>query len=491
MEIKKNLSKQEIIHELWRRADLNYLLKGKQKDVNDAMENVTKKINVIVNSRRFGKSFLCCKRSIEECLRNKNIIVKYLCPEQVMVQRNINPIIEQILNDCPIELKPIWKENAKEWHFVHNNSRIQIAGSDKGHVEKLRGGSSQICIVDEAAFCSDLDYAVKSVLLPTTLTTKGKIILASTLNSKDPTHEFNTLYAAPLEAMGELIKFTIYDSPMVDQSDIAMIANEYAGGFKDPAFLCEYMCELTIDPESMVIPEFTLEVEKRIVQEVKRPAFCDIYSSMDVGFSDLTGVLFAYYHFDLAAVVIEDELVINGPALTTENLASLIKQKEYDLFKDANIFMRISDNNNLILLNDLMRLHNIIFIPTAKDNKDAQINQLRVMINQNRLLINPRCKNLLYHIKNCRWDKKRHDFTRIKDTPNGELKGGHADLLDALIYLTRNVIYSKNPYPDDYYMLKGSNVFNGVSSPINRNSKIKDLMNSIMGIKKKDDNYNG
>jgi len=479
----KTLSREEIIHELWRRGDLNYLLKGKQVDVDKAMDSALKKVNVIVNSRRFGKSYICCKRSIETCLNKKNAIVKYLCPEQVMVQRNINPIIQQILEDCPPELKPDWKENAKEWVFPHNNSKIQIAGSDKGHVEKLRGGYATLGIVDEAGFCSDLDYAIKSVLLPTTLTTKGKIILASTLNSKEPNHEFNTLYVAPLEATNELLKFTIYESPMVDQEDIATIIAEYPGGINDPAFRCEYLCELTVDPESMVIPEFSSEAEKRLVKDQKRPAFYDIYESMDVGFSDLTGVLFGYYNFDLAAIVIEDELVMNGPTLTTENLALKIREKEYSLYKDSNIFMRIADNNNLILVNDLMRLHGITFIPTAKDNKEAQINQLRVMINQNRLIINPRCKNLLYHVKFARWNNKRNDFLRMKDSSDGLLRGGHADLLDALIYLVRNVLFSKNPYPDDYHIMKGPNVFAGPNSMNDRNSKVKEFMCGIMGIK--------
>ena len=135
----KKLSPTEVKHELWRRGKLDYLLKGKQIEISNAIKNSTKRIDVIVSTRRFGKTFVICKTAAEICVTTKNAIIKYLCPEQITVQKNIIPIFRQIFEDCPIEMRPEWKEAAKEFLFP-NGSRIQIAGAEKGHIEKLRGG---------------------------------------------------------------------------------------------------------------------------------------------------------------------------------------------------------------------------------------------------------------------------------------------------------------------------------------------------------------
>jgi hypothetical protein len=142
------------------------------------------------------------------------------------------------------------------------------------------------------------------------------------------------------------------------------------------------------------------------------------------------------------------------------------------------------DNNNLVLLNDLFRLHGINFIATAKDNKEAQINELRLLIKQNRLIISPKCKTLIFHLKNAKWDKQRKQFTRLKDSPDGTLKGGHADLLDALIYLVRNVRIDRNPYPDNWGELVGESIFRGIRQD-NKTNELQETLYKLLNIKPK------
>jgi hypothetical protein len=123
-------------------------------------------------------------------------------------------------------------------------------------------------------------------------------------------------------------------------------------------------------------------------------------------------------------------------------------------------YLRIADNNNLIMLTDLQRDHGITFIPTRKDNREAAINALDVGLSQHKVIIHPRCIHTLYHMKFARWDKNRKNFLKLKDSPSGQIKGGHADALAAVIYLHRNIIKSKNPYPTGYGDVSGHNVFN-------------------------------
>ena len=231
------LTRKQAIHQLWNIGNLEYLLKGKQKDIKKYLKENDKSISVVLASRRWGKSFILCLWSIEECIKASNSIVKYACPTKEMVYKIIHPIIKKIIQDAPEHLKPEWKEKRQVWVFP-NGSEIQIAGTDKGNIEFLRGGSAVLCICDEAGFMDDLDYAVNSVLAPTTDTTGGKVVLASTPNYKEPNHEFHINFLYPLEESGELVKFTIYDSPMVTPEKIQEIINRYPKKTLDPKFRC-------------------------------------------------------------------------------------------------------------------------------------------------------------------------------------------------------------------------------------------------------------
>jgi hypothetical protein len=149
-------------------------------------------------------------------------------------------------------------------------------------------------------------------------------------------------------------------------------------------------------------------------------------------------------------------------------LAHAIKEKEIATWRNpANgevrkPFIRISDNNPIVL-NDLQVLHGLTFLPTAKDNADAGINYLRMLISQKKIIINPRCKHLIMHLKYATWNKSRTDFERDPDT------GHHSDFLDALRYLVRNVNFHKNPFPSNYDMPNRDDIFRATKTVDQRN----------------------
>lgn len=409
-------------------------------------------------------SFIMSTYAIETCIKKPNAVVKYVCPQKDMIRNILNPNITSIIKDAPLQFVPEWKEQQKVWLFP-NGSQIQLAGADKGNIEAVRGGHADLCICDEAGFIDDLDYVINSVLAPTTDTTNGKIVLISTPNYKDAQHEFHTTFLEPLKEQDKLIRYTLFDSPMVTPDKIQEIISRYPNGINNPKFRCEYLCEVTVDADLMVIPEFTTEAETACVKDVPMPAYRDFYTSADPAFVDLTGVLFGYYDFKEASLVILDELVMNGEGMTTDSLAKAILEKERVAYYDVSAktrnepFMRVIDNNNLILVNDLFRLHDLQFVATRKDNKEAQINQLRVMLSEGRIIISPKCKNLIFQLKNVKWDKQRKGFLRNKGIPEKGIPASHCDLVDSILYMVRNVIQQKNPYPHGYGNLSGENVF--------------------------------
>ena len=459
----KEISREQAIEALWEHGVLDYKLTEPQKIIKKGILEDKSKISVVMCARRLGKSYLALTMAIEACLQNPDSIVKYVFPKQKSAKKNILPIMKTILEDCPKHLRPVFMAADLLYKFP-NGSELQMAGSDNGNIENIRGGNSSLNIVDEAGFCDDLTYAVRSVLAPTTKLTQGRTILVST-PSRYEDHEFIQDWALKYQAEGRIRVFTIFDNPQFTEAIIKDALDDYPDGEKDPGFRREYMCEIVRSADSSILPSFSSDIEKVVVRsDYGRPIFYDSYVSMDIGGSDLTAVLFGYYDYLNATTVIEDELIF-GKEVNTKAVAEAIKKKEEELWRnsiDESVippYMRVADNNNLIMLTDLQRDHGITFIPTRKDNREAAINAVDVALSQKKLVIHPRCTHTLYHMKFARWDKHRKNFLKLKDSPSGQIKGGHADALAALIYLHRNIIKSKNPYPAGYGEMSGSQVF--------------------------------
>lgn len=440
---------------LWRKGLLaRWKLHPGQLDLYNTFQDAKEKIIVWCCSRRFGKSRTALVIAIETCLRNPNFIVKYVAPQQKMVRTILKQEMRKITDDCPRDIMPKFFTQDNTWRFP-NGSEIQMAGVDSGNHESLRGGNAHFCVVDEAGFCDDLKYTVGSVLLPTMLTTGGKMVLVSSAPlSKD--HDFVTFMDTA--KINKCFQKKIVDDIPFEffPADERQTTFNASGGITSPTVRREYYCEIITDESRAIVPEFR-EVKDEIIKVWERPPFYDPYTSMDVGHKDLTAVLFSYFDFRNGKLIIEDEYCINGPQMTTDVLARDIKAKEVKLWQNAygtgsiKPYLRVSDNN-LILINDLHRMHSLSFIPTAKDNADAALNQMRMLIRAGKIIINPRCVNLLNHLENGTWNKARTSYERVIDDLG---KQHHYDTIDALVYLIRNVNWNRNPYPIDYDFPKG------------------------------------
>lgn len=446
MEIKH--SKQHIYNELWRRGELSFKLHSGQKDLYKLFHESQDKKNVWLMARRFGKSHSLVVLALEQCLKFPNSIVKIASPTKDQVEKNLRPLFRDILEDCPDDIKPEWHKK-DGIYFFKNGSEIQLAGTDKGNAEKLRGGNSHIAMVDEAGSCSDLKNLIDNILLPTTLKTRGKIIMAST-PPMELDHEF-LHFIEEAQEKGTLIKKTIRDNPLLSEETIAE-AIEEIGGLDNPSCRREYFCEVIKDSVRTVIPEATEDLMKQIVKEWPRPPHYDSYVAMDLGFNDLTFVVFGYFDFRADKIIIEDEIVVKGKDLHLSTLAEEIIQKETNLWTNyitgetKDPYKRVSDHN-LVALNEIrIASHNrVIFQGADKDDNDSAINQLRMMLAAKKIIIHPRCTNLIRHLINVKWASNKKTFARSPDD-------GHYDGVDALKYMLRSIVFSKNPYPAHYGM---------------------------------------
>lgn len=438
---------------LWRKGILKYKLHPLQQTIYDQFYGTNDYYTTMLIARQTGKSYILAILAIETCLRSPNAVVKFVTPKLRMIKNILNKNMKAILKDCPADCKPEWKENDKVWVFP-NGSEIQAAGSDNQHYDSIRGGTCDLWIVDEAGFCNDLEDVVYSVLTPTTTMTKGRGLLSSTPDPNEPEHPFLKIFVEKAQLEGKLFKYTIDDNPMLTEKEVQEIVDRYPQGRKTIRFRAEYLCEIVRDETKTVIPEFNDEAEAEIVNSnINFPPFYDYYLSMDIGGKDFTSILIAYYDFINNTVVVIDEIV-HKDKQGTKKIAKSIYEKLEEHFEEKPPYMMYADNNNIILLNDLRTDHGLSFIPTQKDNKQAAINKVKLLINNRQLIIHPRCVTLIAHLKNGRW--ANHLKNGYKEFAK-DVEGGHFDTLDALIYLIRNIITSKNPYPKDYNALGHAN----------------------------------
>lgn len=475
------LNKEDAKKELWRRGVLSWKLDATQKELYSLFYNSSHRVQTWLLARRSGKTYTLCVLALEQCVRHPNSIVKFISPTKLQISTIIRPLLKKLLEDCPEELKPEFR--GKEYiYYFPNGSEIQLAGTDSGHAEKLRGGDSHICIVDEAGSCGDLENVVKSVLLPTTLITKGRVLLAGTPPS-EPDHDF-IKFIEEAEMRGSLIRKTVYDNPRISPEQLNELIVEL-GGLNTDAAKRELLCMIIKDSNTAVIPEMTDELAEKIVKEWPKPPFFDAYVGMDLGIVDLTVVIFGYYDFRAAKLIIEDELVVKGTDFHLPKFVENIQKIEDNLWTNAltgekRKAKRVSDIN-YIVTKEIARISNgdLIFDVAKKDDNEAALNKLRVMLANEQIIIHPKCTTLVRHLKNVKW----------KSTSNRVLFGrspddGHYDAVDALKYLIRNINFNKNPYPAHLNMNYATTNYIEATSGYYDSGK-NDIYHRIFNIRKK------
>lgn len=411
-------------------------------------------------SRRIGKSHGLLLEAVELCLNKPNARVLYLAPQQKDALEFSSDLSVKVLENCPAHLKPEFSAQAKEFRFK-NGSVIRFKGTNGEHAQFLRGGAYDLIILDECGQMDDLKHVVNDVCAPMTMTTKGKIVLAST-PPRSPGHDSKAFFDQCSDA-GRAITFTIIDAHDLPQFDYAARrsalvnagekeehVDDILAGKLDPkttTALREYFCVFCSDADTAVVPEFDLQARREIVKDLERPKFFDAYVAMDPGFQDRTGQLFAYVDFLQQKLVIEDEALLHKAG--TPDIAKSIKDKELELwgeFKQPRV--RVSDID-LRLIADLHQLHDIQFVKANKQQVRDAVALLRFFIQQRILVIHPRCQRLIRQLSNATWKSdKANEFDRTQ-------LDGHYDLVAAAIYLVRVVDLKRNPFPPGYFGVGG------------------------------------
>lgn len=443
-EAAKLLLRNRAAAEMWRRGEFApLLLKGPQLEMLDAYDKSSNIMFFFLCSRRIGKSVTLLTAAVRQCLQHPNSRVLYLSTTTEQTSEIVDQTVDVVLENCPPELRP--KHRIKDNKYVFpNGSEIRFKGLDKVTHNAIRGVKAHLTILDEACFVRDLKQIVDNAVMPMAISCGGRILFGST-PPETPAHDSVSLIQR-CELKNALIIRDIYSMKgiLYTESQIKAFEDE-SGGIDSTVFRREYLAQIIPELDLAIVPAATPEKIASLTATVPMPLgyWPDCYVGIDFGTQDLTVALFGFWDYENARLVIQDELVLGDKRATTENIANGIKEIEARLWKSTPPLRRYSDNEPF-LLRDLKSLHNLDVRVTAKDNKEAQINHLNIMVANSQIVIDPKCKTLITHLKYGIWNKQRTSFARSKEL-------GHSDAIDALLYLLRNVKRNRNPQPGTYY----------------------------------------
>lgn len=438
--MKPKFTRAQITRSRWLRGRLNYKLHDGQLLLDDLVNKCPNQLFVGEIARQFGKTYWLAKRALEKAFSKPKAKIKIGTAFHTDLVEFVLPAFEAIMEDCPRDLKPVYKSQQSKFVLPHNGSEIKLVGLDR-KPNGLRGTVPDLIILDECGFVSRLEYLYRSVIIPATTHRPDCRVLMFSTPPETPAHEFLDL-VQKAELEGGYCRLTIYDNPRVDQATIDRLMKE-SGGPDSTTWKREYLCMHVTDAAMAIISDWKDEYCQDILKD-EFFQFYHLYAAMDLGVTrDYTAVIFGYYDFKRAQLIIEHEYTINGPTLTTEVIATDVKNKEYAYWGERKPYRRVSDNNNPLLLQDLSHIHGLHFTPTDKGRLEEMVNTVKIMVRSGGIIVHPRCKQLLGCLKYGIWDKNRDKFALSKVY-------GHFDALAALIYLCRNLDRVTNPIPIDY-----------------------------------------
>jgi len=196
--------------------------------------------------RRFGKSELSQIEIIVNALQGKN--VAYITPTYQLARVFFEQLIKVVL-------------------FESNKSELSIKFPNDGSVEfftgerldNLRGRKFHLVVIDEASFIPNLEDGWLNSIRPTLTDYKGRALFISTPKGKN---FFYSLYLKSGEPDWESFKFTTYDNPYIDKTEI----DDARLQLPEVVFEQEYMAnpaENAANPfGSMYIRQCTFEVSQ-------------------------------------------------------------------------------------------------------------------------------------------------------------------------------------------------------------------------------------
>jgi len=422
----------------WRNGELEWKLHAAQIIIHKQIESlpVEAKDVVLLCSRRFGKSYYGCARALMSSAksRHRRRLTRIIGPDikqtEMIVEHHMAKLTEDLNS---IGLSGFVEHIKSDKMYRVGKAGIFLGGYDS-QKDSLRGGEADEILIEESGQ-ADPDqyiYQMKSVLKPQLLKTRGRMIHLTT-PPKLEDHPFVTDTIPAAELAGAFRKFTIYDDPLATPEMIADAIRD-SGGEHTRDFRREYLVEIIRDPSIVVVPDY--DDLRHVSAHLKMPLRFFPHVTIDFGgVRDKTVALLHWYSFFDDVSEVWDERVFEPNTETGIIIRELLTMEKQ--IPEGVEIRRYADMPGQLQI-DLNSYHKYQVGVVAKDDWQANINNVAVRFSQNKVRIHERCKFLRQSLKSGTFNKQRNDFAR-------SVALGHCDAIAALMYGLR-MERRENPY---------------------------------------------
>lgn len=435
----------EQVKALWRKGNLGWKLHAGQQQIRTTIRALPASTRecLVFCARRYGKSYLACVMALEDCLRTPNANVLYVGPSVKQTLDIVRLLFPEILVDAPAGLITQSKSE-KRWIF-QNGSQLMLAGFDTAR-ESIRGMRADAVYIEESGMANaDLyEYTINSVLFPTLMHSRGKIVHLTT-PAPIIDHPLHLTTIPKTQATGAYFKFTIRDNPLISAADIeSEIYN--LGGIESSHTQRELFCNIVRDEQTTVVPQFD---ERKHVKAINSPDDAYHWLCGDIGgVRDKSVLHLCAYDSVSKKVLFLDERAFDPKTPTVE-----IVKGGVEMEAGRKVYRAVDAPGQLYV--DLSTVYNYPCFLPEKLHFDQNIHRVQTAFYKDEILVDPRCKLLVASLNSGQLNKQRTDFARSEAL-------GHCDALASLVYGLRHAD-KRSPI---HYVKPGANSWNIRPKPV-------------------------
>lgn len=389
-----------------------------------------------------GKSMAGAAEFVKLCAINTGFQSMMVSPSYPMAKRTIIPTFTDLLDKSGIE----YTYNKSEHTFYIPDFRHTTYVGSAEIPTSLKGANLSHLWMDESSVCS-LD-AYNQSIARVRVGDAPKLAVLHTFTPEVMTWCYDE-FILNRRSDRDVIFGRTMDNPALGDNYVSNLKSRYSEEMQK--MYLEGLFVFATD--QMVIPEWRPDYVQILDREPEYK-FYHHYVACDWGLGDKTAILYATWDFKRACLYIEAEQTLTNRDAVTSNIAVLIKTKSEQLWPGSKVHRYVGDNNNGQIIQDLNIIYNLPFVGTTKSNmsddpqrigiKQSMVNDLREQVKRGQVIIHPDCKETIGNFRSGIWNKNFSSFERTEQY-------GHFDLLDAVIYLNRNVDRVTNPIPDTFY----------------------------------------
>jgi len=379
--------------------------------------------------------------------------------------------MKAVVDDLPPEWGVAFVDD--EVRFA-NGAVMSVYGTDNKQYRRHRGNAVKRVGLDESAFYESL-LEVEQVFVPQLQTTRGNGVYFSS-PPLSPAHHFNARCRAA-QAVGRYVWDNYKSNPRVDEEQLVRSEMDRTGLTREELlassdFRREYGAEDVTDENRAAVKTWNADAQAALVAEWETPQHFDGYEAHDAGVTgDPHASLFAVFDPVSNTLLVVDELEKRSATTTVKQWVTEVQEKESTLWgtnswagtllglsewkqrvdelpeflrgsveKSAprQPYLRVGDEAQGIC-RDMSVDYGLAVVPTSKHNKAMVADLVAQLVADRRLRIHSRCKRLVMQLNTTLWDVQRRRWERTETD--------HGDLVDCLLYIVRNVRWTRDCRP--------------------------------------------